>query len=88
MGPDQRRWALDDVVAREVAGGWRVVDRSDFHVVLTTGTPVNHVLHLLLTVVTCGLWGVVWLFAAIAGGTSTKALFVDEDGVVRAGVSR
>lgn len=37
---------------------------------------VNHVLHLLLTVFTCGLWGIVWLFIAIGAGGGRR----DEQG--------
>jgi len=32
--------------------------------VMATGQKPNHVLHLLLTVFTAGLWGVVWLLLA------------------------
>lgn len=29
---------------------------------------INHILHLLITIFTCGWWGVVWVFLAIFGG--------------------
>ena len=35
--------------------------------VYATGRPPNHVLHLVLTLCTAGLWGVVWLL--VAAGT-------------------
>lgn len=36
--------------------------------VLVRRKGTNHVLHLLLTVVTCGLWLVIWLLSAIKIG--------------------
>lgn len=32
----------------------------------TVRTGVNHALHLVLTIFTCGLWGIVWAILAIA----------------------
>lgn len=29
---------------------------------------INHILHLLLTLLTCGLWGVIWIFIAVTEG--------------------
>lgn len=47
-------------------GRWCPLCKRD---VLAVGESPNHVLHLLLTLVTCGLWGIVWgLVAAGAIG--------------------
>ena len=35
---------------------------------LVTRPGVNHVLHLLVTLTTCGLWAFVWLGIALFGG--------------------
>lgn len=46
-----------------VERGWRVEHRDDLlgrAVLVSDGTRVNHVLHLLLTVLTAGLWLLVW----------------------------
>jgi len=32
----------------------------------------NHVLHLLLTIITVGLWGLVWIFVSITGQAKTE----------------
>ena len=44
------------------------------------GRPVNHVLHLILTLVSCGLWGVVWLVVVLTGGEKRVTLAADEWG--------
>lgn len=37
----------------------------------TTRRGANHPLHATLTVFTCGLWGIVWIVAAIVGRKTT-----------------
>jgi hypothetical protein len=64
--PDTRREALANAVAREVGGGWHVESQTDYQAVLVRpGTKVNHILHLLLTLITLGVWAIVWIFLAI-----------------------
>jgi hypothetical protein len=45
---------------------------------------VNHVLHFLIGVFTCGLWWIVWLVMAMSGGEKHTLVQVDEFGYVRA----
>jgi hypothetical protein len=44
------------------------------------GAPVNHILHLLLSVFTCGLWLPVWLLIMMFGGTKQQHIYIDEYG--------
>ncbi len=66
--PNQQRWY-------DTRGGWSVHTRPDPSAVLTTvnqsvnvapSKRVNHVLHLLLTIFTGGLWLPVWIILAFA----------------------
>ena len=50
--------------------------------VVVSGKPVNHILHLILTIVTVGFWGIVWLILVIAGGEKREMITVDEYGNV------
>jgi len=43
---------------------------------------VNHVLHGVLSLLTCGLWLLIWLIVAAAGGPKREQIFVDEWGGV------
>lgn len=46
-------------------------------------SPVNHVLHLLITVFTVGLWFFVWMFLILTHGKSRRVMIgVDEAGEV------
>lgn len=51
---------LDAQVARAVRDGWGIESRTDTQVVLVRRPRIRHVLHLALTVVTGGVWGIVW----------------------------
>ncbi|MFI7547195.1 hypothetical protein [Actinoplanes sp. NPDC049599] len=50
--------------------------------VVVSAANVNHVLHLLLTLVSCGLWAVVWLFIAATSRTRRVSLVLNPDGTV------
>jgi hypothetical protein len=48
--------------------GWRIEQTTPFGTYLLRGEPVNHVLHLLLTVFTAGLWAPIRLLKTLGGG--------------------
>jgi hypothetical protein len=77
---DERKSALDAALARYGAGGWRIENRSDFQATIAKGHRVNHVLHLILTIVTLGLWAVVWILMVIFGGEKRELVTVDPYG--------
>jgi hypothetical protein len=84
MSVEQRRAALSAGIAAELHNGWRVESQTDFQAVMVRGHRVNHVLHLILSVLTLGLWLIVWLFLGLAGGEKREIVSVDEYGQVRA----
>jgi len=80
---DQRKQSLAMGVSREVASdSWRVESQSDYQAVLAKGKPTNHVLHLVLTLITLGFWIPVWVVAYILNRRQTLILTVDEYGNV------
>jgi nitrate reductase alpha subunit len=83
VGMEQRRDVLNQAVVLQ-AGIYkgRVAHQSDTEAVIITGKPVNHILHLILSVLTLGLWLVVWLIVGIRGGEKQLKLSVDEYGRV------
>lgn len=83
MHPDQRKAILAQTVAQQVAYGQRVESHMDFQAVTVAGKPVNHVLHLILTLVTCSAWGIIWAIIAIAGGEKRTVWGVDDWGNVQ-----
>ena len=79
---ETKKQHLAQAIQREVAAGARVESRTDTDAIIVTGKPVNHVLHLILTLVTCLMWGVVWIVLALTGGEKRVALQVDPYGSV------
>jgi hypothetical protein len=77
---EERKELLSRTVASQVAGGARVESQSDFQAVIVKGKPVNHVLHLILSLVTFLLWSTVWIALAIFGGEKRSMVTVDEYG--------
>jgi hypothetical protein len=78
--PEQRKELLARAVANQVRQGWRVESQMDYQAVLVTGQRVNHILHLILTLVTLGLWAIVWIVLAFIGGEKRMVIEVDEYG--------
>ena len=73
---------LAQAIATEVVGGGRVESQQDFQAVIVHGQKVNHLLHLLIAVLTCGIWLLVWLILLLTGGEKRVLLVVDEFGNV------
>lgn len=73
---------LNQVVMYEIGTGHRIESQGDFYVVMVRGSGPNHVLHLLLTVFTLGLWLPVWVILGITQQPHRIVLSVDEYGVV------
>lgn len=82
---DQRKQALANAVAREVGNGCRVESQTDFQAVVVKGKRPSHLLHLILSLVTLGIWIPVWILVAIFGGEKRKVLMVDAWGNVSRG---
>ncbi|MEV3963535.1 hypothetical protein AB0M34_22030 [Nocardia sp. NPDC050193] len=69
-------------VAGEAADCGRVESHTDLTAVIVFGSKPNHTLLLLLTLVTCSLWGLVWLTMAVAQTESRVMLTVEPYGQV------
>jgi len=79
---DERKVIFAQQLQTAAARGLRIESQSDFQAVLVEGQPVNHVLHAILTIFTCLLWGIVWAIIAATGGEKRQMVVVDEFGNV------
>ena len=80
--PDEREELLNGAIARQQRAGWRLTARSRFQAVFVKGRRANHKMHLVLTLVTLGLWAVVWLAVSIFGGEKRQVVTVDDNGQI------
>jgi len=77
---EERKELLARTLTTQIATGARVESQSDFQAVVLKGKPVNHTLHLILTLVTLTLWAPVWIGVAVFGGEKRSMVAVDEYG--------
>ena len=77
---DERSEALTAAVNSALARGYRVESQTDIQAIVVSGKPVNHILHLLLSLFTVGIWVLVWIGLAISGGEKRELISVDEYG--------
>jgi len=68
------RHSHDAQVARLLRAGYRIEIQTAEATQLVKGRPVNHVLHLLLSVFTAGLWLPVWVLVAIHDGEKRQII--------------
>ncbi|MGB7587984.1 MAG: DUF2510 domain-containing protein [Solirubrobacterales bacterium] len=80
---DERKALLARQIQGAAARGLRVESQSEFQAVLVEGQPVNHVLHAIITIFSCGLWGIAWIILAVTGGEKREMIVVDEFGNVQ-----
>ena len=78
--PEQRKRAMAQAIQTDVVAGWRVESQTDESAVLVKGGVTNHTLHLILTLISCGAWGLVWLIMVLVNRRQTVMLRVDDYG--------
>ena len=77
------RAALDRAIADELASGAELVSRAGTNALLVKGKKVTlTALHLVLSVLTAGLWLIIWVFLVATNHPQRVVLSVDEQGRV------
>lgn len=83
IDPHRAGPTLQAQVQSYVSQGWRIESQSATQAAILRGERPNHVLHLLLSACTFGLWGIfVWLPIILFGGTKRRVLTIDELGQI------
>ena len=78
----ERDKVLEKAVSYKARQGSRIEYRGEQEVVVVTGSKPNHILHLLLTIFTLGLWLIPWIIIGVFGGEKRETLSVNEYGEV------
>lgn len=71
---DESQRVFAQRIDTELASGGRLESKTDDMAVIIHGRRVNHVLHFLIGIFTFGLWWLVWLVMAVAGGECRTVL--------------
>lgn len=80
LSGEERQHALAIRISHWVKWGYRVESQSPEQAVMVSGHRPNHILHLLLTIVTLGLWLIVWILLSAFGGEKRRTITVMADG--------
>ena len=78
----QRAAILEAKIVDAISKGWWVESRGQYYAVIVEGKRVNHILHLLASLLTAGLWLLVWLYLAVFEGERRLLIYVNEQGDV------
>ena len=73
---------LANAVANEVASGWRVESQTSVQAILVKGKEINHILQIILSVITLGFWLLVYVPLWAINRRRTKIVRVDDFGNV------
>jgi hypothetical protein len=76
MDEESRRQRLEQRIQQYLTQGYRIEVRTEYSASMVKGKRINHLLHLVLTLVTFGFWVVVWILLAIFGGE--KRAYISE----------
>ena len=79
---DERKAILAQQLQGAAARGLRVESQGEFQAVLAEGAPVNHTLHAIVSIFSCGLWVIPWVIITVNGGVRRHMVTVDEFGNV------
>lgn len=77
---DERAEILARAIHRYIVQGWRVTSQTQTTAALVKGHRPNHILHLLLTLLTLGVWAIVWIIVAASNHEEHYFISVDEYG--------
>ena len=78
----ERTQTLEAEITFSEADGWRLREKTPADAHLVKGEPVAHWVHLFFTIVTLGLWLLVWIPLIVLGGEKHRYISVGEDGRV------
>jgi hypothetical protein len=75
LSQDEKFQRFSNIVATKTMQGYMIADRNDKAFVAVLVKPaekINHLLHFLISVFTCGFWLIVWLFIALIKGREVR----------------
>ena len=73
---------LDMEINQAALAGWTIISRDTHSAVLAKGGKVRHVMHGIISLLTCGVWLWGWAIVAILGARQTMTLTMDAGGNV------
>lgn len=76
----ERKAILQTHIIQFASKGWNLDTQTEFAAVMSSGKRLNHILHLLLSIVTLGFWLFVWFLLLMFNRITKKTISVDRYG--------
>ena len=76
----ERKSILEKQIIFYASAGWSLETQTEFAAVMSSGKRLNHILHLLLSIVTFGFWLIVWLFLLMVNRITKLTISIDKFG--------
>ena len=73
----------EEAVANRINHGWRIVSETRTDTLMAKGERINHLVHILLTVISVGIWGIYYGLRLIFGGLKQVRITKDSKGNAR-----
>lgn len=73
----ERKSILDKQIIFYASLGWRLDTQTDFAAVFSSGKRLNHILHLILSLVTFGIWIIFWIVMGLTNKIVITTVSVD-----------
>lgn len=84
MDNQERKKRFDNYISTKALEGYTVVDKNSENltaVLKKQGEKVNHTLHGIITLLTCGSWGLVWLILHLRAKKDSRIrVSIDDSG--------
>lgn len=85
VSQEQRLAILNQAIVSYIAQGYNVAYKEELActAVLRRKKPLNNTLHIILSLVTCGLWLTIWLILFLTNKETSINISVDQNGNVK-----
>jgi hypothetical protein len=86
VGYDEKLQTFSKMISTQVMQGFTVYDRNDKNLVAVLGKPggkVNHLLHCVISIFSCGFWIIVWAYLIFSKAKEQRLrISIDNNGNV------
>ena len=75
------RQAFETEIEDRIDKGWRIEEQTPTHVLMAKGERIKHGVHIFLSIVTVGVWGVVYGLLLLFGGLKERRIVRKPNGL-------
>jgi len=65
-----------------VSSNWNIVSQTDSSVILGRSKKVSHIMHFILSILTGGLWLIIWILMFVRKSEQRRSISISSDGKI------